>query len=286
MRSKDRHQVSLRPWGPGRPQPGHCSWSWCWLAPASFRFPFPVPLSWPPSAEATGGPMGHSRGPVLPPGTPLNLGPHVSLSLRGRTVTDTWPGSAKLSHSGQADATARAAKTDMHVRRGTLEVERRAQRSWSFLSKPTSNDRTARRIEPDRQTPSAPERDQHSHRPAPSFTAEAFIMPPPPSVGAGAHGPSNIDKLKMGAMMGGTVGCIMGFVFGTVNIFRYGAGPNGIMRTLGQYMAGSGATFGFFMGIGSVIRTDASPMANEAFLRAQRRPFIMAAQRPYRPRDQ
>ena len=36
-----------------------------------------------------------------------------------------------------------------------------------------------------------------------------------------------------------------GFYTGTVNIFRYGAGPNGIMRTLGQYMAGSGATFGF-----------------------------------------
>lgn len=111
-------------------------------------------------------------------------------------------------------------------------------------------------------------------------------MPPPPStVSHGAHGPSNIDKLKMGAMMGGTVGTIMGFVFGTVNIFRYGAGPNGIMRTLGQYMAGSGATFGFFMGIGSVIRTDASPMANEAFLRAQRRPYVLAApQQSFRPR--
>lgn len=32
---------------------------------------------------------------------------------------------------------------------------------------------------------------------------------------------------------------------GTTTIFRYGAGPNGIMRTLGQYMAASGATFGF-----------------------------------------
>ena len=31
---------------------------------------------------------------------------------------------------------------------------------------------------------------------------------------------------------------------GTVNIFRYGAGTTGIMRTLGQYMAASGATFG------------------------------------------
>ncbi|KAK4156766.1 reactive mitochondrial oxygen species modulator 1-domain-containing protein [Chaetomidium leptoderma] len=107
-------------------------------------------------------------------------------------------------------------------------------------------------------------------------------MPPPPSHPGGV-GPSNFDKFKMGAMMGGTVGTIIGFIFGTVNIFRYGAGPNGIMRTLGQYMLGSGATFGFFMSIGSVIRSDASPMVQEAYLRAQRRPIIMASHafRPY-----
>ncbi|KAJ2974397.1 hypothetical protein NUW58_g8671 [Xylaria curta] len=68
-------------------------------------------------------------------------------------------------------------------------------------------------------------------------------MPPMPS-NRGPQGPSTTEKLKMGAMMGGTVGVIIGFIFGTVNIFRYGAGTNGIMRTLGQYMAGSGATFG------------------------------------------
>lgn len=35
------------------------------------------------------------------------------------------------------------------------------------------------------------------------------------------------------------------FSTGTVSIFRYGAGPNGIMRTLGQFMGASGATFGY-----------------------------------------
>ena len=57
----------------------------------------------------------------------------------------------------------------------------------------------------------------------------------------------------------------MGFIFGTYlennvfqvsdkmlrqskggfNIMRYGAGPSGPMRTLGQYMLGSGVTFGY-----------------------------------------
>ncbi|OAA60397.1 mitochondrial genome maintenance protein [Niveomyces insectorum RCEF 264] len=105
-------------------------------------------------------------------------------------------------------------------------------------------------------------------------------MPPVP-VNTG-HGPSNFDKLKMGAMMGGTVGVIIGFIFGTVNIFRYGAGANGIMRTLGQYMAASGATFGFFMSIGSVIRSDASPIVQQAYAHARQKPWIMAADQAYR----
>ncbi|ERS96975.1 uncharacterized protein SPSK_02765 [Sporothrix schenckii 1099-18] len=107
-------------------------------------------------------------------------------------------------------------------------------------------------------------------------------MPVP--VNTGMSGPSNFDKFKMGAMMGGTVGCIIGFIYGTVNIFRYGAGTTGIMRTLGQYMAASGATFGFFMSIGSVIRSDASPVMQQAYMHARQKPWIMAADAAYRPR--
>ncbi|GAB7345992.1 hypothetical protein MBLNU457_4767t1 [Dothideomycetes sp. NU457] len=114
-------------------------------------------------------------------------------------------------------------------------------------------------------------------------------MPVP--VGAmpqGQHGPSVFDKMKMGAMMGGSnghreaVGLIIGFIFGATNIIRFGPGPNGMMRTLGQYMLGSAATFGFFMSIGTTIRTDSSPIMTEAFIKAQagqKSPIILARQR-------
>ncbi|KAL1301481.1 hypothetical protein AAFC00_005727 [Neodothiora populina] len=100
---------------------------------------------------------------------------------------------------------------------------------------------------------------------------------PAGAVPQGAHGPSTFDKLKMGAMMGGSVGLIIGFIFGATNIIRFGAGPNGPLRTLGQYMMGSAATFGFFMGIGTTIRSESSPMATEAWAKAyaQNRPVIL-----------
>ncbi|KAH7405948.1 hypothetical protein DE146DRAFT_428982 [Phaeosphaeria sp. MPI-PUGE-AT-0046c] len=115
------------------------------------------------------------------------------------------------------------------------------------------------------------------------------------SMPQGARGPSTLDKLKMGGMMGGSVGLIIGFIFGAqyrrlllpvsdfagfTNIVRFGPGPNGMLRTLGQYMMGSAATFGFFMAIGTTIRTDSSPIATEAFSRISNRPTIL--QRQYR----
>ncbi|EAU32321.1 predicted protein [Aspergillus terreus NIH2624] len=113
------------------------------------------------------------------------------------------------------------------------------------------------------------------------------------------HGPSTFDKMKMGALMGSSkspvaclvlamadqfslaVGGIMGFIIGTVTIFQYGAGPNGVMRTLGKYMLGSGATFGLFMSIGSVIRTEGPH--NDAWLRARGPPMMLPRQSPLRP---
>ncbi|ESZ89888.1 hypothetical protein SBOR_9724 [Sclerotinia borealis F-4128] len=107
-------------------------------------------------------------------------------------------------------------------------------------------------------------------------------MPPVPQSQGHPGGQTVWNKLQMGAMMGGTVGTILGFMYGTLTIIKFGPGPNGVWRTLRTYMLTSGSTFGFFMAIGSTIRSDsiASPETMAAFGRANRRPLIM--NRPYR----
>jgi len=62
--------------------------------------------------------------------------------------------------------------------------------------------------------------------------------------------------IRMGAMMGCGVGLTIGFIFGSWSVLRGGAGPRGALPTLSQYMLSSAATFGFFLSIGSVIRTE------------------------------
>lgn len=60
----------------------------------------------------------------------------------------------------------------------------------------------------------------------------------------------------MGAFMGSTVGAVMGMIFGGMTVYQYGPGPKGYMRTVSQYMAGTAATLGLFMSVGSVIRSE------------------------------
>ncbi|KDE05859.1 hypothetical protein MVLG_03802 [Microbotryum lychnidis-dioicae p1A1 Lamole] len=92
-------------------------------------------------------------------------------------------------------------------------------------------------------------------------------MPPPPkALPPGAEEPSVWSKLKMGATMGTMVGLTIGFLFGSFAILRNGAGPRGFLPSLSTYMLSSAATFGFFMSIGTVIRTDGLTMREWAEL--------------------
>ncbi|KAL1917484.1 uncharacterized protein VTP21DRAFT_3877 [Calcarisporiella thermophila] len=92
--------------------------------------------------------------------------------------------------------------------------------------------------------------------------------------------PSTFDRAKTGCLMGGTVGLCIGLVFGTVHLIRYGGGSRGAVHTLGQYMISSAATFGFFMGIGTVIRSEgAEPLQ----LKNSTQPRVVVAPRAVQP---
>ncbi|CAG8554050.1 7269_t:CDS:2 [Ambispora leptoticha] len=66
--------------------------------------------------------------------------------------------------------------------------------------------------------------------------------------------PSRIERVKRGAIMGGTVGLCLGLVLGTWTIFKHGPGSRGYINTLSQFMATSAGSFALFMSIGSFIR--------------------------------
>lgn len=57
-------------------------------------------------------------------------------------------------------------------------------------------------------------------------------------------------------MTGTLVGLTIGFIGGGIQILRAGPGPRGALGTLSQFMLSSAATFGFFMSIGTVLRTE------------------------------
>ncbi|KAK9894959.1 hypothetical protein P389DRAFT_86799 [Cystobasidium minutum MCA 4210] len=81
-------------------------------------------------------------------------------------------------------------------------------------------------------------------------------MPAPPPLVHGAEEMSTFQKLKMGAITGSLVGMSIGFIFGTFSVMTRGAGPNGALSQISQTMLASGATFGLFMSVGTVIRTE------------------------------
>ncbi|CAJ0941140.1 unnamed protein product [Ranitomeya imitator] len=70
----------------------------------------------------------------------------------------------------------------------------------------------------------------------------------------GQSQPSCFDKVKMGFMMGFSVGMAAGALFGTFSCLRFGMRGRELVGGIGKTMMQSGGTFGTFMAIGMGIR--------------------------------
>ncbi|CAL4126976.1 unnamed protein product, partial [Meganyctiphanes norvegica] len=80
-----------------------------------------------------------------------------------------------------------------------------------------------------------------------------------PAVPAGSiygnqQGPSCFDRVKLGFMMGFSVGMATGALFGGFTALRYGLRGRELLNNVGKVMMQSGGTFGTFMSIGAGIR--------------------------------
>eukprot|EP01134_Creolimax_fragrantissima_P005185 CFRG5185T1 len=62
------------------------------------------------------------------------------------------------------------------------------------------------------------------------------------------------ERAKFGAMMGGSLGLSLGFMFGAATSLRVGARGREFVQITGSTMVQSGAAFGFFLAVGSALR--------------------------------
>jgi len=78
--------------------------------------------------------------------------------------------------------------------------------------------------------------------------------PPPSGYGYGSHGPTCMDRVKTGFMIGFCVGMASGALFGGFSALRYGLRGRELVNTVGKTMLQGGGTFGTFMAVGTGIR--------------------------------
>ncbi|KAL2915211.1 subunit of TIM23 translocase complex [Polyrhizophydium stewartii] len=74
------------------------------------------------------------------------------------------------------------------------------------------------------------------------------------------------EKAKMGFIMGAAVGATTGFLYGSYFVLSVGPPPGkSYLRTIGGHMLQQGGMLGFFLSIGSLIRTEEEPRRALAF---------------------